>query len=99
MMKNHVHVTCMSHAHTQTYRVLGNFRGSKFSPTQHLRIFAVLNYSRMQNFNFADLRLDFILVQQYVILYKLCTEKWLLCLSAWLLVRGTVINASANCCS
>ena len=43
--------------------------------------------------------LDFILVQQYVILYKLCTEKWLLCLLAWLLVRGTVINTSANCCS
>ena len=50
-----------------TYRVLGNFRGTKFSQTQHLRIFAVLNYSRMQNFKFADIRLDFILAQQYVI--------------------------------
>ena len=59
----------------------------------------VLNYSRMQNFKFTDLRLDFILAQQYVILYKLCTEKWLLCLLAWLLVRGTVINTNANCCS
>ena len=59
----------------QSYRVLGNFRGTKFSRTQHSRIFAVLNYSRMQNFKFTDLRLDFILVQQYVILYKLCTEK------------------------
>ena len=81
------------------YRVLGNFRGTKFLRMQHLRIFAVLNSSRMQNFKFADLRLDFILAQQYVILYKLCTEKWLLCLFAWLLVRGTVINTSANCCS
>ena len=71
--------------------MLGNFRGTKFSQTQHLRIFAVLNYSRMQNFKFTDLRLDFILIQRYVILYKLCTEKWLLCLLAWLLVRGTVI--------
>ena len=79
--------------------MLGNFRGTKFSRTQHLRIFTVLNYSRMQNFKFADLRLDFILVQRYVILHKLCTEKWLLCLLAWLLVRGTVINTSANCCS
>ena len=79
--------------------MLGHFRGTKFSRTQHLRIFTVLNYSRMQNFKFADLRLDFILVQRYVILHKLCTEKWLLCLLAWLLVRGTVINTSANCCS
>ena len=81
------------------YRVLGNFRGTKLSRTQHLRIFAVLNYLRMQKFKFADLRLDFILAQQYIILYKLCTEEWLLCLLAWLLVHGTVINTSANCCS
>ena len=93
---------CIQYTHykcAQTYHVLGNFRSTKFSQTQHLRIFAVLNYSRMQNFKFADLTLDFILVQQYVIPYKLCIEKWLLCLLAWLLVCGTVINTSANCCS
>ena len=39
-----------------------------------------------------DLRLDLILVQQYVILYKLCTEKWLLCLLAWLLDRGSMVE-------
>ena len=49
--------------------MLGNFRGTKFSWTQHLRIFAVLNYSRMQNFKFADLRLDFILALKMAALF------------------------------
>ena len=65
--ENIILYTMYVHMYVCMYRVLGNFRGINFSRTQHLRIFAVLNYSRMQNFKFADLTLDFILVQQYVI--------------------------------